>query len=161
MRKRRFILAVVAACHLAPAQAATLRVMTYNIHLGGLGDDGRRDLNRIADIILAADADIVALQEVDHDVPRSGHVEQVHRLGELTGMQSFFGEARNLNGGGYGNGVLVKSGIDVVSTINRALPNPDDVETRAVLELSLSVDANASTAEFKFFATHLAHNSSA
>lgn len=142
------------------ADAAPLRVLTYNIH-HGVGNDSTLNLSRIANVILAANADIVSLQEVDQRVPRSNSVDQVNRLAELTGMTGYFGKARNLNGGAYGNGVLVKPGIDVVSVVNRALPNPDNVESRAVLELNLSVDANATTTEFKFFATHLAHDSGA
>jgi endonuclease/exonuclease/phosphatase family metal-dependent hydrolase len=160
MRGRFAFIAVYWACVAMPADAALLRVLTYNIH-HGVGNDSALNLSRIADVILSANADIVSLQEVDHGVPRSGSVEQMNRLAELTGMTGYFGKARNLDGGAYGNGVLVKPGIDVVSVVNRALPNPDDVEPRALLELNLSVDANPTTAEFKFFATHLMHDSGA
>ena len=160
MRGRFALIAVLLVGLAAPAEAALLRVMTYNIH-HGVGNDNALNLNRIASVILAANADIVSLQEVDHGVPRSGNVQQVNRLAELTGMVGYFGKTRNLDGGAYGNGVLVKPGIHVVSTVNRALPNPDNVEARAILELNLSIDSNPATTEFKFFATHLAHNSSA
>lgn len=141
-------------------QAALLRVMTYNIH-HAVGKDGNLDLARIASVISAANPDIVSLQEVDNFVPRSGNVSQMNQLGSLTGMQSYFGKARNLNGGGYGNGVLVRNGIDIRGTTNHQLPNPDNVEARAVIEMNLSIDSNANTTEFKFFATHLMHDSSA
>jgi endonuclease/exonuclease/phosphatase family metal-dependent hydrolase len=42
---------------------AVVRVMTWNIH-GGVGLDGRRDLQRIVDLVRRHDPDIVALQEV-------------------------------------------------------------------------------------------------
>ena len=66
--------------------------MTYNIH-HGVGNDNALNLNRIASVILAANADIVSLQEVDHGVPRSGNVQQVNRLAELTGMVGYFGKS--------------------------------------------------------------------
>lgn len=160
MRGRFALIAVCWACIAMPTDAALLRVLTYNIH-HGVGNDSALNLSRIASVILSANADVVSLQEVDQGVPRSGSVEQMNRLAELTGMTGYFGKARNLDGGAYGNGVLVKPGIDVVSVVNRALPNPDNVEPRALLELNLSVDANPTTAEFKFFATHLMHDSGA
>jgi len=47
----------------ADSRAGIVRVMTWNIH-GGLGTDGRRDLQRIADFVRKHDPDVVALQEV-------------------------------------------------------------------------------------------------
>lgn len=51
------------------ARRAGLDVMSYNIH-GGIGTDGTYDLKRVADVIAAADPDVVALQEV-HDQYRA------------------------------------------------------------------------------------------
>ena len=49
----------------SPADAKrTLRIMTYNIHVG-VGMDKKLDLQRIADVINAARPDLVGLQEVD------------------------------------------------------------------------------------------------
>ena len=119
------------------------------------------DLNRIASIISAANPDIVSLQEVDNDVPRTDNVNEVARLAELTGMQSYFAKARSLDGGSYGDGVLLRQGIGIVSSQNFALPNPDNTEPRVVAQLGLSLDSNPATAEFNLFATHLAHDSPA
>jgi endonuclease/exonuclease/phosphatase family metal-dependent hydrolase len=61
----------------------TVRVATYNIHRCR-GLDGRTNPARIADVIRAIDADIVALQEVIGAGPSSaGHAEE---LGALLGM---------------------------------------------------------------------------
>ena len=49
----------------APGRRAPLKVMSFNIH-GGIRSDGVYDLRSIADVIEAADPDVVALQEV-HD----------------------------------------------------------------------------------------------
>ncbi len=156
----RAVLAVAFFFAAMSASAATLRVLTYNIH-HGVGRDNSLNLSRIASVIADSGADIVSLQEVDNGVPRSNNVNQVARLAELTGMQWYFGKARDLNGGAYGNGVLVRQGIDIVSTQNFALPNPNNTEPRAVAQLGLSLDSNSSTAEFNFFATHFAHDSPA
>jgi len=43
---------------------ATLRVMTWNIH-GGMGPDGRYDIDRMVALVRRADPDVLALQEVD------------------------------------------------------------------------------------------------
>ena len=43
---------------------AAIRVMTWNIH-GGMGPDGRHDLERMLALVRRADPDILALQEVD------------------------------------------------------------------------------------------------
>ncbi len=52
------------------AAKKTLRVMTYNIHIG-IGMDKKLDLQRIADVINRERPDLVGLQEVDRGV-RSG-----------------------------------------------------------------------------------------
>lgn len=47
----------------ASSGASLVRVMTWNIH-GGIGPDGKRDLERIVKIARRHDPDIIALQEV-------------------------------------------------------------------------------------------------
>ena len=44
-----------------------IRMMTYNIHRWA-GQDRRLDVGRLADVILAAGADVVGLNEVLHPV---------------------------------------------------------------------------------------------
>lgn len=59
-----------------------LKVMTYNIHYGN------PDLSKITEVICAAGADVVALQEVDvHFSERSGFVDQLAEIGAACGMQ--------------------------------------------------------------------------
>jgi hypothetical protein len=48
----------------------TLRVLTYNIHVG-VGIDKKLDLQRIADVINHERPDLVGLQEVDRNVKRT------------------------------------------------------------------------------------------
>ena len=49
-------------------------MLSYNI-LGGRNTDGKRDLNRIAEVISTLNPDIVALQEVDRHTGRLNGVD--------------------------------------------------------------------------------------
>lgn len=94
---------------LYPARAAeeVLRVLCYNIHYGQ-GNDGVYDLERLAAVIKAVDPDIVALQEVDVMVRRSGQVHQAEELGKLTGLGVYYGPTQHYEGGLFGNAILTK-----------------------------------------------------
>jgi len=48
-----------------------VRIATFNILNGRSLEDGRVDVDRLADSVRALDADVVGLQEVDRDQPRS------------------------------------------------------------------------------------------
>ncbi|MGK0353208.1 MAG: endonuclease/exonuclease/phosphatase family metal-dependent hydrolase, partial [Planctomycetota bacterium] len=60
--------------------------MTWNIH-HARGLDGEVDIDRIAAEIRAAAPDLVALQEVDRGVRRTGGLDIPAALAERTGMQ--------------------------------------------------------------------------
>ncbi len=79
-----------------------LRIATYNIHKGR-GLDGRVRIERIARVLGAIHADIVALQEV---VSREGRNPEDHQARYLAGQFGYFyaiGETRQYRGGSYGN----------------------------------------------------------
>lgn len=141
-----------------PAEApTTLRVMSYNIH-HGRGTDGKVDLERIADIINAADVDLVALQEVDVKTTRSGGVDQPAELARLTGMHVRFGKARDYQGGDYGQAILSKFPIDAFEV--HALPPADLAETRIALFAHIpgpTTDPTANRPDLLFVGTHLHH----
>jgi endonuclease/exonuclease/phosphatase family metal-dependent hydrolase len=82
-----------------------LRVMTYNVH-GCVGVDRRLDPGRIASVIEACAADVVALQELDVGRTRSGGVDQPREIADRLGMHLEFCSARECDGGRYGNAVL-------------------------------------------------------
>jgi endonuclease/exonuclease/phosphatase family metal-dependent hydrolase len=66
--------------------SASLRVASWNI-LGGRTREGDRvDLDLTLAGLRALDADLVALQEVDRHLPRSGGVDQAGRLAAALGM---------------------------------------------------------------------------
>jgi endonuclease/exonuclease/phosphatase family metal-dependent hydrolase len=130
----------------------SLRVLTYNIHHGE-GTDGKLDLERIAKVILSVKPDIVALQEVDQRATRTGGIDQVARLAELTSLHPAFGKAMDLQGGGYG--VALLSRWPLQETVTHALPLAPGVEPRAVL--SATVQAGENGPKFQFLVTHVDH----
>jgi endonuclease/exonuclease/phosphatase family metal-dependent hydrolase len=95
-----------------------LRVLSYNIHKCIGGVDRRYDPQRVADVINQQHADVLLLQEVDHDVPRSNRDRQVDVLGDLVGMRyrSWFSNVDVRGGGCYGNAIL--SRYPIVETTN-------------------------------------------
>lgn len=130
--------------------AAVLRVLSYNIHHGE-GTDGRLDLARIAEVIKAVQPDVVALQEVDRLVGRTGSVDQPSELAKLTEMEVVFGPNIELEGGHYGNAVL--SRLPIVSHENHLLPCLDDGEQRGVLDVVVETESG----HVRVLATHLDH----
>jgi endonuclease/exonuclease/phosphatase family metal-dependent hydrolase len=70
-----------------------LRVATYNLLHGLDIRAGRVDLGAVAAAIEALDADVVAVQEVDRDQPRSGRVDQVAELAGRLGRHGRFAPA--------------------------------------------------------------------
>jgi endonuclease/exonuclease/phosphatase family metal-dependent hydrolase len=128
-----------------------VRVLTYNIHHGE-GMDGEFDLARLADIIIAARADYVVLQEVDDATHRSNHVHQATELGQLTGMRTFFGSAMDYDDGRYGEALLY--GQNPVVVRNYALPHEPQHEPRAAVE---GIVRKAGVPIFRIVGTHLDH----
>src|SRR3954469_1591831 len=81
----------------------TFRIATYNIHRCR-GLDGRTRPERIASVLRAIDADVIALQEVVGAGPHGGgHAEAI---GALLGMGWVMTSARLLRGHQFGNAVL-------------------------------------------------------
>lgn len=122
-----------------------LKVLSYNIHHGE-GVDGKIDLDRIAGIIKASSADVVALQEVDIKTKRSGYVNQLKKLAELCHMNFAFGKAMDWEEGEYGNAVLSKYPILKQNTF--ILPG----EPRSALVSTLKLDKHL---KIVFISLHL------
>lgn len=86
------------------AHAPTLRVMTWNIH-GGIGPDGRFDLDRIATLVARHQPDILALQEIDTRGRDVGCLAPLEGLGI-----GHFTEARTITApdGHYGHALFTR-----------------------------------------------------
>lgn len=120
-----------------------VRVMTWNIRTG-IGNDphseGTRapmDLERIARVIAAIRADVVALQEVDRNRDRTGYVDQPTVLAELTGMAAAYAPILIDHAGEYGLAVLTPHPI-VASEWSR-FPMVDGWEPRGVLDVAVQI----------------------
>ena len=112
----------------------TLRVMSYNIlHGQGMYDDV--ELERAAAVITRLNPDVVTLQEIDNGCGRSGEINQMERLGEMTGMHHAFGEFMDFDGGQYGMGILSKYPLEDVA--NHRLPG--GAEPRSALAATIKV----------------------
>jgi endonuclease/exonuclease/phosphatase family metal-dependent hydrolase len=133
-------------------QSPVFRVLSYNIHHAE-GVDGKLDLERIARVIVEAKADLVALQEVDQNVKRSGSVDQPAELARLTKLEVAFGGNIPLQGGEYGNAIL--SRWPIKNPRNTKLPNHDQGEQRGVLQGEVQPPGSAEP--LVLLATHFDH----
>ena len=138
------------ACARTPTTRAlrTLRVMTYNIHVG-IGMDKKQDLARIADVIKHERPDLVGLQEVDRGVERTKRVDQVAELARLTGMEYAFAHNLNYQGGQYG--VAVLSRLPILAIDHRRYAHLREAERRGFIRVEVSVGG----ARINFINTHL------
>jgi endonuclease/exonuclease/phosphatase family metal-dependent hydrolase len=130
------------------ATTSTFRAMTYNIHHGE-GLDRKVDLQRIADLIKREQADIVALQEVDKGVQRTGQRDCPAELAALTGMTCVFSNNYPFQGGEYGNAVLTRFPVQHWSNRHYKMLRPG--EPRGLLQVVLDVHGR----ELVFLDTHL------
>ena len=145
-------LALLFVSNLAPAQEkdkATVRVLTFNI-LHGATTKNDFDLDKLAQLIRDADADLVALQEVDYKTRRARNYDLVCELGWRTKMAPLFGKAMNYDGGAYGVGILSKQAI--ISSRNFQLPYTSGNEPRTSLEILTQLHGGDT---IRFVATHL------
>jgi len=117
-----------------------LTVMTYNIH-SCLGMDGKLFPARIARIIGRSSPDVVALQEVDRNMARTGSSDQTQIIAEQLGMHGCYFPLWQSDGGEYGLAVL--SRFPVVDKRFLFLPDlgPDTyTEQRGILWTTLQTE---------------------
>jgi len=135
-----------------PVAPDRLTILTYNIHRA-LGNDGKLDVPRIAEVIRKTGSDIVALQEVDVKTKRSRRMDLAAELGKLLEMKVAFGPALNLAGGQYGVAVLTKHELSNPTT--HKLPKSKGKEQRVLLETTITVGSRS----LRFYCTHFDHTS--
>jgi endonuclease/exonuclease/phosphatase family metal-dependent hydrolase len=66
-----------------------VRIATFNLLHGRSLDDGRVDVDRLAAAVKSLDADVLGLQEVDRDQPRSQGADLVAVAAEAMGTEHF------------------------------------------------------------------------
>jgi endonuclease/exonuclease/phosphatase family metal-dependent hydrolase len=112
-----------------------VRIATYNIHKAR-GIDGRVRVERIARVLRAIDADVIALQEV---VSREGPSIEDHQaayLAEQLGYGFAIGETRKHRGGVYGNVTLSRWDFELVRPLDLSVKGR---EARGVLRTDIRV----------------------
>ncbi|MGH8905436.1 MAG: endonuclease/exonuclease/phosphatase family protein [Egibacteraceae bacterium] len=119
-----------------------MRIATYNMLHGIDLRTGKVDLDAVCDAITALDADLVAVQEVDRGLERTGRLDQVDRLAHLLGWHGAFAPALlgdpdtrwtacppgETDGPAYGVGLLCRTPLEDVRRL--ALPGGGDGERR-------------------------------
>lgn len=136
---------------------SSMRIMTYNIHRWA-GRDRRMALDRLADIIAGAQADVVGLNEVLHPVTTASHTyAPLAQLAERLGMWYAFGPSGWIDygpnwQGPVGNALLSRYPLTDVG--NTLLPRLPGTKQRSLLCAAL---APTSAKDLTAFVTHLDH----
>lgn len=126
----------------------TLRIGSYNIKHAA---DASLNLNTIAQVIKAANLDIVGIQEVDYKTTRSKKVDQPAKLAEYAEMPYYlFVPAIDYQGGQYGT--LILSKYPIISSEITPLESWDK-EGRALGHAVIDLGGM----QLDFFNTHLSY----
>ncbi|WP_298732766.1 endonuclease/exonuclease/phosphatase family protein [uncultured Chitinophaga sp.] len=129
--------------------AQHLKVLTYNIHHGE-NVRGEINLQSIANVILATNPDLVALQEVDSATARAQKADQLQELASLTGMYTYFAKAMDYDGGAYGTAIL--SRLPIASGERISLPGSAGREPRVAGIATIRLPGDSL---LRFVSTHL------
>jgi endonuclease/exonuclease/phosphatase family metal-dependent hydrolase len=106
-----------------------MRVATFNVHHCE-GRDGVVDLERIAEVIRRTKASLVALQELDQGMERTGGVNQPAVLEQLTGMKIHFFPTLRRGKGRFGVGLAATEPVEAEL---QDLPHEPHHEPRGVI----------------------------
>ena len=130
---------------MSPERSQCIRLLSYNIH-GCVGRGGREDPEGILEIIREADADFVALQEVqDHDAADLSFLRGVEKLAFA---EVIYGETMKKPLGAYGNLLLSRHAL---SSVKRRDISFRRREPRGIIE----VRSDAYDLPVRLLATHL------
>ncbi len=95
-----------------------MRVVTFNICHASRGRGTAVDNDAVVAACVDLAPDVLALQEVDRGVRRSGRVDQTALVADACGMASTFVAAQRLGGGDYGNALLVRGDVREVERLS-------------------------------------------
>ena len=127
------------------ASESGLRIATWNIH-GGVGGDGRFDVGRIGAVLAELDADVVALQEVEHRVV--GARDLLDELAHAGAYEAIAGPTLRREGRHYGNALLTRLPVSEQRRVDLSIPG---LEPRGALDAVLG----AGPRRLRVLATHL------
>ena len=136
------------------SSVSTLRVMTYNVHhCNPPSKPGLIDIDAIARVIKNESPDLVALQEIDVNVGRSGKINQAAQIAIKSGYPSFyFAKAIDYDGGEYG--VMILSKYPLSEMVTHKLPTQESTngEHRVLALTTVNLPGGK---KIKFGSTHL------
>jgi endonuclease/exonuclease/phosphatase family metal-dependent hydrolase len=132
------------------ATASRLRVMTWNVH-SCVGTDRRLSVERVAEVIGGLDVDVVALQELEVGVDRTGRVDQPQIIAERLGMTCRFSQARRQDGGHFGNALLSRLPL----SLRRESQLPGGGTPEREPRVASWADVSVGECHYQLVATHL------
>jgi endonuclease/exonuclease/phosphatase family metal-dependent hydrolase len=130
----RFIASPTEPCDDSAVAPAQLRVASFNIR-AALSSS----LEAVAEVIRSLDADVVALQEVDVGVNRTGRVNQAGELASRLGYRYAFAGAIRREGGDYG--VALLSRLPLARVVRVPLEAAGAFEPRAAIDARVCAGA--------------------
>lgn len=116
-------------CDAHSAREAPLKVANYNIKSGMWSS-----LDEVGDVLEQLDADVIALEEVDNQMGRTGGVDQSAVLAERLKAQRVFAASWDKDGGSYG--VALLSRVPIVAAERFWLPE-GGTEPRAAIDATV------------------------
>lgn len=130
-----------------------IRAVSFNILHGQRADrSGVVDLELLGRSAVGLQPDLLALQEVDVGVPRSGGADQARAVAQATEMVATFGKAHRVRGvGKYGNALLARGEISEVDV----LPLPKSARRHEPRSAILATVRLNGSAPVSVAATHL------
>ena len=148
-----------------------MKIVTYNIQYG-LGKDNRYDLARVAGEV--ADADVIALQEVERHWQRSGcvdapavlasHLPEHHWVfgANLDMDASYLDDAGRLVNRRRQFGTMILSRLSILSSRNHPLPKYGTLTQHSIQQGALeAVIATGGAGPVRIYSLHLSHLSTA
>lgn len=143
MRKRIEAALGVPPAH-PPARApGSVRLVTYNIH-SCIGRDGQARPERVADVLRDLAPDIVALQEVEVGMARTGGFDQAAEIARLLDMDEFeFHPAMHRGGGEFGVAILSRYPMETVRAETLPLARLRLMQPRVALAVRVHTRAGA------------------
>lgn len=120
---------------------------SYNVH-GCVGVDGRRDVSRVARVLRALEAEVIALQEVIFYPTCQGVPEPVDILAELAGFHAVCAPVARAGDPFFGNALLTRLPLVRAETLDL---NFRSYEPRTALDVTLQ----APDFRLRVIATHL------
>jgi len=117
-------------------------VMTYNVH-SCIGRDAKASPSRIADFVASANPDIVAMQELDVGLIRSGLADQAQVIAEHLKMNFHFHPSLQVEKGLYGNAILSRYPMHLIRGAELPIyPHHRRFEKRGVLWVEILIHDN-------------------